>query len=83
MRPAHDILAQIRWDPAFDAADFFVSYDDHAGADVEVPLAEFDPTDEIPRHRIRSIRKGPETVWDRRRGIDRIAEIRRASGRRT
>lgn len=48
MTPIHELLARIRWDPAYGAAQFVIGYYDRvAKAQVEVPLERirFEPGD--------------------------------------
>lgn len=70
----------VRWDPAFDPAEFVVLYDDHDAALAEVAFEAFEPQGEIPWHRVRALRRKGEIVWDRDARIDRLAEARKHTG---
>lgn len=80
-RTSREAYDWIRWDPAFDPAEFVVLYDDHEERLAEVALLAFDPDGEIPWHRVRALRRKGELVWDRDGRVDRLAEIREAATR--
>lgn len=80
MTPIRELLARIRWDPAFGAAQFVVGYRDK-GATRYVALQALRPdpdnpglldlVDEsgaertIPLHRIREVLRNGELIWRR------------------
>ncbi|CAF9909275.1 MAG: hypothetical protein HETSPECPRED_008907 [Heterodermia speciosa] len=80
LRPAQDILARLRHDPALSSQNFSIGYlDRHAPDVMEMPLEKWnngDVTDEefIPQHRILWFRRNEDgvKVWDRRERIDMI-----------
>jgi uncharacterized protein (UPF0248 family) len=81
MKPLHELLHRIRWDPEFGNGRFELAYVDRvAGQDQIVPLAAihideasgmFTFTDEdgvvrrIPLHRVRTVYKDGVVVWRR------------------
>lgn len=84
LRPATDILNRLRWDPALDASEYIVGYEDRFLGTREMPLGRWksEATDEefIPQHRILYFKKRGDgdgngegvIVWDRARRVDRI-----------
>ncbi|MFL6548635.1 MAG: DUF504 domain-containing protein [Povalibacter sp.] len=81
MRPIHELLSQIRWDPNF-KGQFEIAYADHMKPELErVPVSEarFDPRDtsvfkafnengevvSIPLHRIRRVYRNHQLIWSR------------------
>lgn len=82
LRPATDILNRLRWDPALDASEYIVGYEDRFLGTREMPLGRWksEATDEefIPQHRILYFKKrggggGEEViVWDRAGRVDRV-----------
>lgn len=75
---AADVVNRLIWDPAFDAADYLIGYEDRFEGRLETGVRSWkrDLADEefIPQHRILYIRRRSdgEVVWDRRRRIDRV-----------
>jgi uncharacterized protein (UPF0248 family) len=83
LRPATDILNRLRWDPALDASEYIVGYEDRFLGTREMPLGRWksEATDEefIPQHRILYFKKrgggegkGDMVVWDRAGRVDRV-----------
>ncbi|KAH9215550.1 hypothetical protein DL95DRAFT_523221 [Leptodontidium sp. 2 PMI_412] len=75
LRPAHEIIARIKWDPDLDIADYMIGYEDRFVGVKEMELEKWksESTDEefIPMHRVVWIRlKDGDILWDRRRKID-------------
>ncbi|CZT11238.1 uncharacterized protein RAG0_15436 [Rhynchosporium agropyri] len=82
LRPAHEIIARIKWDPDLDMDNYLIGYEDRFVGVKEMPLGKWksESTDEefIPMHRVVWMRLKDETsagnegniVWDRRRKID-------------
>lgn len=75
MRPIRTICDQLRWDPRSDPAAFTVGFESRAEAPVEVTLPEFLADPEVPDHRVRYVRLGPERVWDRAARLDRVRAV--------
>lgn len=73
---AREIYARIRWDPAFDPAEFTIGYEARGGGLEEIAFGAFDPG-EIPWHRLRTFRRGADVVWDRRRRLACLPSARR------
>ncbi|KAK3324195.1 hypothetical protein B0T19DRAFT_224678 [Cercophora scortea] len=76
-RTAADVMSRIRWDPALDASEFIVGYEDRFVGPMERPLEAWtgEQTDEefIPQHRILYFKKRGaggddkgEVVWERK-----------------
>ncbi|ADO68259.1 poly(A) polymerase [Stigmatella aurantiaca] len=76
--PSREVYHRIRWDPRFDAREFVIGYDAHAGEMEEVPFAAFVPDGEIPWHRVWYFRRGTHKVWDRKSRTDLLDAL--ASG---
>lgn len=74
MRPEKDVLARLRWDPAYDQDLVLVGWEDRWIGIVETPLAEWCPNggdwDEPPLHRIRYFKYDGVVIWDRVNRID-------------
>ncbi|KAG4441781.1 hypothetical protein IFR05_002705 [Cadophora sp. M221] len=75
LRPAHEIIARIKWDPDLDIADYMIGYEDRFIGVKEMELGKWksESTDEefIPMHRVVWVRlKEGDVVWDRRKKID-------------
>ncbi len=81
MRPIHQLLSQIRWDPNF-TGEFQIAFEDHMKQDLQcVPVNEmrFDDSERgtfrafdddgylvcIPLHRIRKVYRNGELIWSR------------------
>src|SRR6185369_8935234 len=75
MRTSEQIHAQIRWDPRFDPARFFLGIDVHGRPPKRVPFSAFVPGGEIPWHRVLFFEADDAIVWDRRDGTDRLGEV--------
>jgi uncharacterized protein (UPF0248 family) len=78
LRTSRELHDQIRHDPRLDPAAFVIGYATRDTGIQEIGLPSFDPEGEIPWHRIRYIRRGTTTVWDRRLRVDLLAGQRRA-----
>ena len=82
LRPAKDVLARIRHDPALDESDYIVGYHDRHADLMEMDVSAWkgggDVTDEewIPQHRIMYFcKKGDGSglrIWDRASRLDRL-----------
>ncbi|KAH7364764.1 hypothetical protein BKA65DRAFT_573286 [Rhexocercosporidium sp. MPI-PUGE-AT-0058] len=75
LRPAHEIIARIKWDPDLNIANYMIGYEDRFIGVKEMELGKWksESTDEefIPMHRVVWIRlKDGDIVWDRRKKID-------------
>ncbi|PVH69988.1 hypothetical protein DL98DRAFT_473099 [Cadophora sp. DSE1049] len=77
LRPAHEIIARIKWDADLDIANYLIGYEDRFVGVKEMELGRWksESTDEefIPLHRVVWIRlkdDGGAIMWDRRRKID-------------
>lgn len=80
MTPIHELLARIRWDPAYGAAQFVIGYHDRVTrSQVKVPLerihepggfafeveAEDGAVRTVPYHRVRNVWRNGELIWHR------------------
>jgi uncharacterized protein (UPF0248 family) len=71
LRSASDVMNRIRWDPAMDAGDYLVGYEDRFSGLRERPLEQWkrEQTDEefIPQHRIQYFKRRSDAtlVWER------------------
>ncbi|KAI9768068.1 MAG: hypothetical protein M1840_005102 [Geoglossum simile] len=71
LRPAHEILHRLLWDPAMDASDHVVGYEDRFVGTREIPVERWktESTDEefIPMHRVMYFRRKSDgvKVWER------------------
>ena len=81
MIPIHELLARIRWDPAFAAARFELAYlDRKRKALVRLPLERIRMTEDrfgfealeedgsvhsVPYHRVRAVWRDGELIWSR------------------
>jgi uncharacterized protein (UPF0248 family) len=71
LRSAGDVMNRIRWDPAMDAGDYLVGYEDRFSGLRERPLEQWkrEQTDEefIPQHRIQYFKRRSDAtlVWER------------------
>ena len=72
LRTGEEVYHQIRWDARLDPAEFVIGYEDRGAGVEEIPFSSFVPGGDIPWHRIRHYRRGPEIVWDRGERIDRL-----------
>jgi uncharacterized protein (UPF0248 family) len=74
LRPAHQILHRLLWDPAIDATDHVVGYEDRFAGTREIPVERWktESTDEefIPMHRVVYFRRKSDgvRVWERGKG---------------
>ncbi|WP_437962050.1 RNA repair domain-containing protein [Sorangium sp. So ce119] len=78
LRTSRQVYDQIRWDPRLDPAAFVIGYETRESGAEEIGLPRFDPEGDIPWHRIRYIRQGTTTVWDRRSRVDLLEGKRSA-----
>lgn len=81
MIPIHELLARIRWDPAFASARFEIAYlDRKRKALVRLPLERIRMTEDrfgfealeedgsvhsVPYHRVRAVWRDGELIWSR------------------
>ena len=81
MIPIHELLARIRWDPAFAAARFEIAYQDRKlKALVRLPLERVRMTEDrfgfealeedgsvhsVPYHRVRAVWRDGALIWSR------------------
>ncbi|MCX5609681.1 RNA repair domain-containing protein [Streptomyces sp. NBC_00047] len=72
MRTSEELYHQVRWDPRFDPARFFLGLLQRGAAPKRVPLPSFVPGGDIPWHRVLFVEADGELVWDRATGVDRI-----------
>ncbi|MCZ7458596.1 poly(A) polymerase [Streptomyces sp. WMMC940] len=72
MRTSEEIYHRVRWDPRFDPARFVMGVHQRAAAPKRIRLEDFDPSGEIPWHRVLFFEADGEVVWDRSAGVDRI-----------
>ena len=76
LRPAHEVISQIKWDPNLIAEDYLIGFEDRFLGVQEKELLKWkmEQTDLefIPSHRIVWIRKNRdgEKVWDRKAKVD-------------
>ncbi|MFJ9802294.1 poly(A) polymerase [Streptomyces wuyuanensis] len=72
MRTSEEIYHRVRWDPRFDPARFVMGIRRRAAEPKRIRLEDFDPSGEIPWHRVLFFEADGEVVWDRTAGVDRI-----------
>jgi len=81
LRPAHDIINRIKWDPEMNIYDYLVGYADRFLGILQMNLEKWighrrDETDEewVPMHRVMWITRASdgEVVWHREKRIDTI-----------
>ncbi|MFB9409223.1 RNA repair domain-containing protein [Dactylosporangium matsuzakiense] len=72
MRPVQDVVSRIRYDAALDAARFRVGYEDRGAGIRETPLLAFVSGGDVPWHRVRYVKAGTVTVWDRQSRTDLV-----------
>ncbi|MFI5910764.1 RNA repair domain-containing protein [Dactylosporangium sp. NPDC051541] len=72
MRPVQDVVSRIRYDAALDAARFTVGYEDRGAGTRETPLLVFVSGGDVPWHRVRYVKAGTTTVWDRQARVDLV-----------
>lgn len=72
MRTSEEIYHRVRWDPRFDPARFVMGIHQRAAEPKRIRLEDFDPSGEIPWHRVVFFEADGEVVWDRSAGVDRI-----------
>ncbi|KAH0536557.1 hypothetical protein FGG08_006587 [Glutinoglossum americanum] len=78
LRPAHDILHRILWDPSLDPSDHLIGYIDRFSGTKEMPVERWktEKTDEefVPMHRVVYFRRRSDgvRVWDREGRLDAV-----------
>ncbi|WP_433047329.1 RNA repair domain-containing protein [Dactylosporangium sp. CS-033363] len=72
MRPVQDVVSRIRYDASLDAARFSVGYEDRGAGIRETPLLVFVGGGDVPWHRVRYVKAGTTTVWDRTARVDLV-----------
>jgi len=72
LRPCEVVLAQLRWDARLDASAVVVVHEGRDGALLEARLPIFLGKG-IPTHRVRALRVGALTIWDRAARVDLLA----------
>jgi 2'-5' RNA ligase/endonuclease/exonuclease/phosphatase family metal-dependent hydrolase len=72
LRPCDVVLAQLRWDARFDAATVMVVHEGRDGALLEARLSAFLEKG-IPTHRVRALKIGVLTIWDRAARVDLLS----------
>ncbi|KAK6338640.1 hypothetical protein TWF696_009451 [Orbilia brochopaga] len=79
LRPAHEVLHRIKWDPKYDSASYLVGYEDRFRGVLEIAVdkwrTEMSDEEFVPMHRVVYFRVkgvGGEVVWDRENRIDRV-----------
>ncbi|KAJ6258333.1 hypothetical protein Dda_6373 [Drechslerella dactyloides] len=85
LRPAHEVLHRIKWDPGYDSSSFVIGYEDRFRGVLEMPVDNWrtEASDEefVPMHRVVYFReKGGEVVWDREKRVDRVFGSGRQEG---
>ncbi len=75
MAPINEIYNRIIWDERLQSSAFIAGYTERMSSDGmrEKPLAQWAIDGDIPWHRIRYIRCGDITVWDREKHLDLIS----------
>ncbi|WP_433206634.1 RNA repair domain-containing protein [Dactylosporangium sp. CS-047395] len=72
MRPVQDVVSRIRYDASLDATRFRVGYEDRGAGIRETPLLAFVGGGDVPWHRVRYVKAGTTTVWDRTARVDLV-----------
>lgn len=72
LRPVQDVVSRIRFDAALDAARFVVGYEERGAGIRESPLPLFVAGGDVPWHRVRYVKAGHLTVWDRQARVDLV-----------
>jgi poly(A) polymerase len=72
LRPVQDVVSRIRFDAALDAARFVVGYEERGAGIRESPLPLFVAGGDVPWHRVRYVKAGDLTVWDRHARVDLV-----------
>lgn len=72
LRPAQEILQQLRWDPRFDEQEYVLGYQERFEGIRETSLCAYLHESEVPLHRLRYIRWGDQHIWNREQRIDLI-----------
>ena len=82
LRPAHDIINRIKWDPEMDVDQYILGYEDRFLGVMETGVGKWierrggDETDEdwVPLHRVLYVRRKEDgvRVWDRDQRVDTI-----------
>lgn len=75
MAPINEIYNRIIWDERLNSSTFIAYYTERISSNPirSKPLAQWEIDGDIPMHRIRYIRCGEITVWDREKHIDLIS----------
>ena len=72
LRPVQDVVSRIRFDAKLDAARFVVGYEERGAGIRESPLPLFVAGGDVPWHRVRYVKAGDLTVWDRQARVDLV-----------
>lgn len=72
LRPVQDVVSRIRFDAKLDAARFVVGYEERGAGVRESPLSLFVAGGDVPWHRVRYVKAGDLTVWDRHARVDLV-----------
>ncbi|GAA3192738.1 RNA repair domain-containing protein [Dactylosporangium siamense] len=72
LRPVQDVVSRIRFDATLDAARFVVGYEERGAGIRESPLPLFVAGGDVPWHRVRYVKAGDLTVWDRQARVDLV-----------
>ncbi|MEV4510456.1 RNA repair domain-containing protein [Dactylosporangium sp. NPDC049525] len=72
LRPVQDVVSRIRFDAALDATRFVVGYEERGAGIRESPLPLFVAGGDVPWHRVRYVKAGDLTVWDRHARVDLV-----------
>ncbi|MGI5238168.1 RNA repair domain-containing protein [Dactylosporangium sp. CA-139066] len=72
LRPVQDVVARIRYDATLDASRFVVGYEERGAGVRETPLLAFVSGGDVPWHRVRYVKAGARTVWDRQARVDLV-----------
>ncbi|UWP79459.1 RNA repair domain-containing protein [Dactylosporangium fulvum] len=72
LRPVQDVVSRIRYDATLDAARFVVGYEERNAGVREAPLPAFVAGGDVPWHRVRYVKAGGLTVWDRQARVDLV-----------
>lgn len=78
LRPSHDVLFRLRWDPNLDDKEYTIGYEDRfiGIREMSANMWDGDRTSEsfVPMHRIVYFKhkESGEVVWDRRNNVDKV-----------
>ncbi|GAB3855138.1 RNA repair domain-containing protein [Dactylosporangium cerinum] len=72
LRPVQDVVSRIRFDAKLDAARFVIGYEERGAGIRESPLPLFVAGGDVPWHRVRYVKAGDLTVWDRQARVDLV-----------